>query len=57
MIPILFFYIPGWCSSHNFYVSLQLKNKKFNKHIKHNKHYGKEKKIFSGRRGHPSLLV
>ena len=22
MIPILFFYIPGWCSSHNFYVTL-----------------------------------
>ena len=22
MIPILFFYIPEWCSSHNFYVTL-----------------------------------
>ena len=29
-----------------FCVSLQLKNKKFNKHIEYNKHYGKEKKIF-----------
>lgn len=29
-----------------FSVSLQLKNKKFNKHIKHNKHYGKEKRYF-----------
>ena len=40
-----------------FCVSLQLKNKKFNKHIEYNKHYGKEKKIFPGRRGHPPLLV